>query len=115
MWILKKPDKMLDVICTMAILDSLILAHCPKTHFKLNHRVGHTLPLIHQTGTQFILSLLSSHMLNWDQLHTQDTGAYVIPKSLMRHFLSAKIPGVQRVGCQFGDSHFATLPLSSQK
>lgn len=50
-----------------------------------------------------------------DRLHTQDTDIYVILKTLMRCFLSAKSQVFQRVGCQSGDNHFATMPLFSPK
>jgi len=40
---------------------------------------------------------------------------YVIPKTLMRRFLSAKSQVFREWGCQFEDSHLATMPLSSPK
>lgn len=98
-----KSQKNADGICTMAVSDSLILTGytttvhlhfvCPNTHFKLLHTLK-----IHQTRRQFILSLLSTHTQNWDRLHTRVTDVYVIPKTLMRHFLSAKSQVFRELG-----------------
>lgn len=89
----KKPKKDADRICTMAVFTSLIstgqinTVHlhfvCPKTHFKLYHTLRHTLPLFH--------TLILHTKLGGTGLHTQDTGVYVIPKTLMRHFLECKV------------------------
>lgn len=81
----------------MAVLDSLILTGHVNTvhlHFCLSQhefffKLLHIL-MIHQTRAHSPFSLLSTHAHNWDRLHTQDTGVYVIPKTLMRRFLSAK-------------------------
>lgn len=77
----------------MAVLDSLILSvhtntvHLhfvsPDTHLELFHTL-----MIHHT--QLILSLPSTHTQSWSRLHTQDRGVYVVLKTLMRRFLSAK-------------------------
>lgn len=100
----------------MAVLDSLLLSehintvhlhfNSPETHLKLFHTL-----MIHHT--QLILSLPSTHTQNWSRLHTQDRGVYVVLKTLMRRFLSAKSQ-VFRVGCQFEGSHFVTLPPQSR-
>lgn len=85
-----------DRICTTAGFTSLIIpgrinaVHlhfvCPNVHYKLYHTLRHTLLLIHA------LTLLSTHTkLGGVGLHTQDTGMYVIPKTLMRHFLECKV------------------------
>lgn len=62
-----------------------------------------------------LTAMKTQNTLKWDQPHTQDTGVYVIPKNSDVPLLECKIPGVRKVGFQFEGSHFATMPLSSQK
>ena len=92
------------LICTMAVSDRTNW-HRPTFTLTQLYCITHNPQL-----ALFILSLLSTHAqtTRWG-LHTQDTGVYIIPKDPDVPLLECKVQRVQRVGCQFEESHFATM------